>query len=110
MKITIAIKDAGARRWCEFWTIVPDEAERTRFSFQMTMRSLDDAYDRERVARECEERMRLVKQTLRAEEAELARHWKAMRECKSHRAMVSATKATDRYIDDIDRIVKLVRD
>lgn len=99
MILTINLRDGKARDWEQFWRAIADDpkAQIERFGFQMFVRDLTT--DANRIATACKERMKWVRATLHAEEmATMTKHYATVKDCRSHRGIVSGEKAKNRTL------------
>lgn len=97
MRIVINLRDPKAPDWDGFWMASKDpDAPVNRFGMRMFVRDLTT--DATRIATVLRERMKWVKQTLRAEEDDLRRRPTQMvRDCKSHRAIGRASRSMEHH-------------
>lgn len=111
MLLVFNIKDPKSKDWAGFWKMTIDKPETPieRFGFKMCV--LDVRKDATRIATECATRMRWATATLRAEDyATMRKNYQAVRDCKSHRAIGSAERYTDRIIDLAEQMTKEIMD
>lgn len=95
MQIVINLRNPKATDWDGFWMASKDpDAPIRRFGMRLYVRDLTE--DATRIATVLRERMKWVKQILRAEEDDLRRRPTQMvRECKSHRAIGCAHRSME---------------
>ena len=93
MQIVFNLRDPKAKDWDLFWKASDDPATPLeRFGFRMFVRDL--ATDATRIATACQEQMRWVRDTIRAEEiATRRRPTQTVKDCRSHRGMTGAMKS-----------------
>lgn len=108
MRLVFNLRDAKARDWDGFWKASKDpNTPIERFGFEMCV--LDVATDSERIATALRERMRWVKDTLRAEDlATMRKNYQAVKDCKSNRAIGNAERTlarNDRIAGELARFV-----
>ena len=108
MRLVFNLRNAKARDWDEFWKASDDPSTPIeRFGFEMCV--IDVEHDALRIATVLRDRMRWVKDTLRAEDlATMRKNYQSVKDCKSHRAIGNAQRTlerNDRIAGELKRFV-----
>lgn len=108
MRLVFNLRNAKARDWDEFWKASDDPSTPIeRFGFAMCV--LDLEHDALRIATVLRDRMRWVKDTLRAEDlATMRKNYQAVKDCKSHRAIGDAGRVLERTAKNADELARFV--
>ena len=103
--LTFNVRDEKSKDWRRFWIGIKGEAPVARFGFRMCVSEFATA--EQRITTECIQRMKWATAILRAEDDALRRTaYQAVRDCKSHRAMVGAAKSGDVVRRNYEEIAK----
>lgn len=107
MICTFKLRDLKSDDWTRFWVAVKDDVPTDRFEFKMEISSSDD-YNRMKTR--CVEQMKWAKSIMKAEENDCRRiAYQTVRDCKSHRAIVMASKISKRINDNYNQIATAIK-